>query len=217
MQPTLCLQTTKTLKNKVNFLDSQIFYMKKIIQSAFLFATVFNVATAFAQQDSLFHKNLEELVVTGQYKPQTLKKSVYQVRVINNERIIQSGASNVQQVLNTQVGFRFAADNTLGTTDVQLMGMSGRNVKVLLDGVPMIDRGDTRESLNQIDVNSIERIEIVEGPMSVSYGSDALAGVINIITKKNKNNGLSLTANYRKKLPVKNITLLIIKVFISKT
>ena len=168
--------------------------MKKIVQSAFLSATFFNATIAFAQQDSLFHKNLEELVVTGQYKPQSLKKSVYQVRVINNERIQQSGATNVQQVLNTQVGFRFAADNTLGTTDVQLMGMSGRNVKILLDGVPMIDRGDTRESLNQIDVNSIERIEIVEGPMSVSYGSDALAGVINIITKKNKNNGLSLTA-----------------------
>jgi outer membrane receptor for ferrienterochelin and colicins len=168
--------------------------MKKIIQSLLLLAIAFNAATAFAQQDSLFHKNLEELVVTGQYKPQTLKKSVYQVRVINNERIKQSGASNIQQVLNSQVGFRFAADNTLGTTDVQLMGMSGRNVKILLDGVPMVDRGDTRESLNQIDVNSIDRIEIVEGPMSVSYGSDALAGVINIITKKNKNNGLTLTA-----------------------
>ena len=170
--------------------------MKQIIQTAFFFALLLPDATAFAQQDkdTLFHKNLEELIVTGQYKPQTLKKSVYQVRVINNERIKQSGAANVQQVLNTQVGFRFAADNTLGTTDVQLMGMSGRNVKILLDGVPMVDRGDTRESLNQIDVNSIERIEIVEGPMSVSYGSDALAGVINIITKKNKNNGLTLTA-----------------------
>lgn len=185
---------TKTQKNQVNFSDSQIFYMKKIIPTAFLLAIVLQAATAFAQQDSLFHKNLEEVVVTGQYKQQTLKKSVYQVRVINNERIKQSGASNVQQVLNSQVGFRFAADNTLGTTDVQLMGMSGRNVKILLDGVPMVDRGDTRESLNQIDVNSIERIEIVEGPMSVSYGSDALAGVINIITKKNKANGLSLTA-----------------------
>jgi len=195
MQNQLCvIERPKLKKIQVNFLDSQIFYMKKIIQTTLLLATVLNVATAFAQQDSLFHKNLEEVVVTGQYKPQTLKKSVYQVRVINNERITQSGASNVQQVLNTQIGFRFAADNTLGTTDVQLMGMSGRNVKILLDGVPMIDRGDTRESLNQIDVNTVERIEIVEGPMSVTYGSDALAGVINIITKKNKNNGLSITA-----------------------
>jgi outer membrane receptor for ferrienterochelin and colicins len=145
-------------------------------------------------QDSTKTKSLDEVIVTGQYKPQSLKKSVYQVKVINQERIKLSAATNVQQVLNTQLGFRFSSDNTLGTTDVQLMGMSGRNVKLLLDGVPMIDRGDTRESLNQVDINTIERIEIVEGPMSVSYGSDALAGVINIITKKHSKDNLSVTA-----------------------
>jgi len=168
--------------------------MKKIIQPLFLLVISFNALNAFGQQDSLFHKNLEEVVVTGQYKPQSLKKSVYQIRTVNSELIKQSGATTVQQALNNQLGFRFSTDNTLGATDVQLMGMSGRNVKILLDGVPMVDRGDTRESLNQVDVNTIERIEIVEGPMSVSYGSDALAGVINIITKKNKNNGFSLGA-----------------------
>jgi len=146
------------------------------------------------KNEPLKEKNLEEVIVTGQFRPQSLKKSVYHVRVINSERIRVSGATTVQQVLNTQLGFRFSNDNTLGTTDVQLMGMSGRNVKILLDGVPMIDRGDTRESLGQVDVNSIERIEIIEGPMSVSYGSDALAGVINIITKKFTGNSLSLTA-----------------------
>ncbi len=127
---------------------------------------------------------LNEVVVTGQYEPQSLRKSVYQIRTISSERIQQRGATNVLGVLNNELGFRFSNDMTLGTTDVQLMGMTGRNVKILLDGVPMADRGDTRESLSQIDINQIERIEIVEGPMSVSYGSDALAGVINIITKK---------------------------------
>lgn len=156
----------------------------------FMFATVI----ASAQEDSTRVKELAEAVITGQYRPQSIRNSVYEVRVINNERIRLSGATNVQQVLNNQLGFRFSNDNTLGTTDVQLMGMSGRNVKILLDGVPMLDRGDTRESLNQIDINTIDRIEIVEGPMSVSYGSDALAGVINIITKKNINNNLFVTA-----------------------
>jgi outer membrane receptor for ferrienterochelin and colicins len=60
----------------------------------------------------------------------------------------------------------------------------------------MVDRGSTRESLGQIDVNIIERIEIVEGPMSVTYGSDALAGVINIITKKAES-GANWTLNAR--------------------
>ncbi|MBK7557420.1 MAG: TonB-dependent receptor [Chitinophagaceae bacterium] len=167
--------------------------MKKIITYFAILIAVLPVTPVLAQ-DSAFSKNLEEVVVTGQYKPQTLKKSVYQVRVINNERIKQSGATNVQQVLNNQLGFRFSSDNTIGTTDVQLMGMSGRNVKILLDGIPLVDRGDTRESLGQVDINSIERIEIVEGPMSVSYGSDALAGVINIITKKYSKDHFSLTA-----------------------
>ncbi|MVM31736.1 TonB-dependent receptor [Spirosoma sp. HMF4905] len=137
---------------------------------------------------------LDEVVVTGQYEPQSIKKSVYQVRVISSERIRLRGALNVMGVLNNELGFRFSNDLTLGTTDVQLMGMTGRSVKILLDGLPMVDRGDTRESLNQIDINSIERIEIVEGPMSVSYGSDALAGVINIITKKPGAERLGVTA-----------------------
>ncbi len=129
-------------------------------------------------------KTLSEVVVTGQFGSQSVRNSVYQVRTITLEQIRLRGATNLQAVLNTELGMRFSNDLTLGTTDVQLMGMAGQNVKILLDGVPMIDRGSTRESLGQIDVNLIERIEIVEGPMSVSYGSDALAGVINIITKK---------------------------------
>ncbi len=150
--------------------------------------------TQFTTQLKAATNQLNAVVVTGQYEPQSLKKSVYNVRVIDSERIRLRAAVNVMGVLNNELGFRFSSDLTLGTTDVQLMGMSGRNVKILLDGLPMVDRGDTRESLNQIDINSIERIEIVEGPMSVSYGSDALAGVINIITKKPGTEQLGISA-----------------------
>ncbi|MFN8252528.1 MAG: TonB-dependent receptor [Ferruginibacter sp.] len=170
--------------------------MKKLymITATLAATTVVNAQNQQTADTSWYSKNLSEVIVTGQYKPQSVKNSVYQVRVINNERIRISGAATVQQVLNTQLGFRFSNDAALGISDVSLMGMTGRNVKILLDGVPMLDRGDSRESLNQVDINSIERIEIVEGPMSVSYGSDALAGVINIITKKNSPNNLGVTA-----------------------
>ncbi|GAA4213498.1 TonB-dependent receptor [Pedobacter jeongneungensis] len=134
--------------------------------------------------DTTKANDLKDVVVTGQYGPQTLRNSVYNIRTITAERIKLRAATNVQQVLNTELGFRFSNDLTLGTTDVSLMGMTGRNIKILLDGVPMADRSDARESLNQIDINTIDRIEIVEGPMSVIYGTDALAGVINIITKR---------------------------------
>jgi len=144
--------------------------------------------------DTAKANDLKDVVVTGQYGPQTLRNSVYNIRTITAERIKLRAATNVQQILNTELGFRFSNDLTLGTTDIQLMGMTGRNVKILLDGVPMVDRSDTRESLNQIDINTIERIEIVEGPMSVVYGADALAGVINIITKNPGKELLNLSA-----------------------
>ena len=77
-----------------------------------------------------------------------------------------------------------------------MLGLSGQNVKILLDGVPMVGRQGTSNeiNINQIDVNTIERIEIVEGPMSVVYGADALAGVINIITKKSAAAKFAVTA-----------------------
>ena len=140
---------------------------------------------------------IEQIIVTGQYKPQSLEKSVYHVRTISQEQIKTRAATNMQQLLSTQAGIRFSSDLTLGISDIELMGMSGRNVKILLDGYPMLDRSDSRESLNQIDVNIIDRIEIVEGPMSVLYGSDALAGVINIITKNPTKTRYHITAKFQ--------------------
>ncbi|MFT3827702.1 MAG: TonB-dependent receptor [Chitinophagaceae bacterium] len=137
-----------------------------------------------AQTDSSRTKSMEEVVVTGQYAPQSLKNSVYRVRVIRSEQIRMRAATDVAGILNNELGVRFSTDQTLGESDISIMGMSGQNVKILLDGIPLVDRGSTRQSLSQIDINSVERIELVEGPMSVVYGTDALAGVINIITKK---------------------------------
>lgn len=127
---------------------------------------------------------LEEVVVTGQFSPQSLRNSLYKVRVINNQTIQQKAATDIQSLLNTEIGIRISNDMALGESNLELMGMSGNNIKVLVDGVPLIDRGATKQSLSQIDINTIDQIEIVEGPMSVIYGTDALAGVINIITKK---------------------------------
>lgn len=163
--------------------------MKKIYTTALM---CIMVSCLYAQEDTAKAKELGEVIVTtGQFKPQSLKNSVYKIRVIDRERILLRGATDLISVLNTELGVRFGTDYTLGETDIQLMGMSGQNVKVLLDGIPLVDRGSTRQSLSQVDINTIERIEIVEGPMSVAYGTDALAGVINIITKRNYSKGKS--------------------------
>lgn len=166
--------------------------MKKIS----LLASALLLVIIAAAQDSLAVKQLDEVIVTGQYRPQSIKKSVYQTRVITADRIEKQGASKLQDVLNSELNIRFAQDLATGGTNTTMMGMKGQNVKILLDGIPIVGRqGMSNEfNINQIDLNTIDRIEIVEGPMSVIYGADALAGVINIITKKISNAAFSVTA-----------------------
>lgn len=168
--------------------DSKRFFLFLII--------IFFSHTTFAQEDTLKARELSEVVVTGQYKPQSARSSVYQVKVISNEVIRRMSAMKLQDVLNTQLNIRFSQDLATGGSNLSMMGLSGQYVKVLLDGVPINGRqGANNEiNINQIDMQSIERIEIVEGPMSVVYGADALAGVVNIITKKDKRDKFSITA-----------------------
>ncbi|MFZ6010933.1 MAG: TonB-dependent receptor plug domain-containing protein [Bacteroidota bacterium] len=147
-------------------------------------------------QDSLHSRVLDEVVVTGQYESQSLRKSVYQVRVITSERIQSQGSTRLQDVLSNELNIRFSQDLALGGSNLSMQGLSGQNVKVLLDGVPITGRQGTGNeiNINQTNINSVDRIEIVEGPMAVTYGADALAGVINIITKKPDDEKLSAYA-----------------------
>lgn len=168
-----------------------------------IFLVAFTSTTAMAQEvriapaeDTTRAKELEEVVVTGQYKPQSLKNSVYQIKVIGKDRILKQGATRLQDVLKNELNMRFSQDLATGGSAITMLGLSGQNVKILVDGLPVTGRQGVNNEfdISQIDINSIERIEIVEGPMSVIYGADALAGVINIITKKAAKANLSVTA-----------------------
>ncbi|SMD33896.1 outer membrane receptor for ferrienterochelin and colicins [Reichenbachiella faecimaris] len=129
---------------------------------------------------------LGEVVVTGQFQPQSVKQSVYNVRVLNKNRLEAQAAQSLPEVLATELNFRFRRDNAVGSSTASLQGLSGQNIKVLIDGVPLVGRSGVSNEidLSQININSIEQVEIVEGPMAVNYGADALAGVINLITKQ---------------------------------
>jgi len=129
---------------------------------------------------------LDEVVVTGQFEPQSVSRSVVKVKTISAETIRAKGATRLQDVLNTELNVRFSMDPALGVSTMSMQGLSGQNIKVLIDGIPVVGRQGTSNAvdLNQLNLNSIDRIEIIEGPMSTIYGADALAGVINIITRK---------------------------------
>ncbi len=126
---------------------------------------------------------LDEVVVTAQYVPVNVNKSVHKIRVIDDKRIRELAAVNLKDVLNYELNIRLSQDNILGFS-MTMQGLSGENVKIMIDGVPMIGRQNGNLDLSQINLYDVERIEVVEGPLSVNYGTNALAGTINIITKK---------------------------------
>lgn len=129
---------------------------------------------------------LQDIVVTGQHAPTTAEAAVHDVRIIQKSRIEQMGANNVSEILSKELNLRSYQDNVLGS-QMEMQGVSGQNIKVLIDGVPVVGRLDGNIDLSQIDANSVERIEVIKGPLSVQYGTDALGGTINIITKPNAN------------------------------
>jgi outer membrane receptor for ferrienterochelin and colicins len=128
---------------------------------------------------------LESVVVTGQYKPQPVDKSIYKIDVVSSKSLEERGVNNLAEALSSQTSIRLNVDPSYGTS-VEMQGMSGENVKYLIDGVPIVGRVGGIVDLSQINMENVDHIEIVQGPMSVQYGTSAIAGVVNIITKKNQ-------------------------------
>jgi outer membrane receptor for ferrienterochelin and colicins len=127
---------------------------------------------------------LDDVVVTATAKPQVRDKSIYKIDVISNAQIKERAAINLGDLLSTQSSLRVEQNGSLGSS-VRMQGLSGNQVKILIDGVPVIGRVNGNIDLNQLNLQNTDHIEIIEGPMSVIYGSDAMGGVINIISKEN--------------------------------
>lgn len=130
--------------------------------------------------------NLEQVVVTGQYSPQSVKKSVFEVTVISKAQIDQQAANNLADVLNQTLNINIIPNASTGKSGVQMFGLDAQYFKILVDNIPIInDEGlGNNTDLTQMNLDDIQQIEIVEGSMGVQYGANAVSGVINIITKK---------------------------------
>ena len=141
--------------------------------------------------------NFDEVTVTGSYIPGYQSNSVYNIDVINSKEIEQRAANNVKDLLSQEMNVNIANDGVLGSS-MSIQGTGGQNVKFLIDGVPVIGRQNGNIDISQLNLSNIERVEIVKGPMSVLYGSDALGGVVNLITKTSSDQKLtgSLTGYY---------------------
>lgn len=135
------------------------------------------------ESDSLWQNQLMEIVISGQQRPVPLDSSIRAVRIIDAEEIQRRAVNNMEELLQRELGFRMQQDGVLGGM-ISLQGLGGEQVQIMIDGIPVIGRNGGNIDLSRLDLQAVERIEIVEGPMSVNYGNNALAGSINIITKK---------------------------------
>jgi vitamin B12 transporter len=154
-------------------------------QTFLLVAAAFTGMAAQAQTDTA---SLNEVVVTASRFEQKQAASGKVVTIINAQQLSRSSGKTLTELLNQQAGISIiGAQNNLGTNqDVYMRGAATGQTLILIDGMPAYDPStiSTAFDLNHFAIENIERIEIVRGAMSTLYGSDAVAGVINIITKK---------------------------------
>ena len=151
-----------------------------------LWCNLFFGSSNKSNNDSIkIKKSLQEVVVTAQFEEKNKQDALHDVIIISANTINNGGFSNLSDVLKFQSNIKLSNDNILGS-QVNIQGISGENIKILIDGVPVIGRLNGNIDISQISLKNVDRIEIVEGPLSVEYGSDALGGTVNIITKKSE-------------------------------
>lgn len=152
--------------------------------------------SASAQQinsaDSLL-KDLEEVVITATRTERKLSNVAVPVTVINEKSIQQAGSLRLNNILQEQAGLYIT--NSFGN-GVQIQGLSPDYVLILIDGEPLTGRNAGVLDLNRITVNNIKQVEIVKGPSSSLYGSEAMGGVVNIITQQSRINTLNASLRY---------------------
>lgn len=139
------------------------------------------------KEDSIKVNRLDEVIVTGQLKPQSIKKSVFEVKVITAEEIKRRAGNNLADVLNQTLNISIFQNSSTGKSEINVLGLGGKYYKVLIDNIPIINEEGFGNNIDfsTINLDDIERVELVEGAMGVQYGANALSGVLNIITKKN--------------------------------
>lgn len=144
---------------------------------------------AFGQSDSiLIEKKIQEVMISATQTSQTINQLPIPGVIISKKEIKEFSASKLFDVIIKQTGIVSVPTRT-GTEGLQMQGLDASYTTILIDGFPIIGRSFGTLDLNRISVSDIERIEIIKGPFSSLYGSNALGGVINLISKNDLNDG----------------------------
>lgn len=165
----------------------------KIAQRKALLAaiTVFVMGGVTAQAEELPVYSFDEVVVTATRTENDVKKVPASTQVITQEDIKRGGATSVRNALSMYANIFQKSKVRGGGHDIIIRGMETKHSLVMVNGRRISNEADASGlgnamSLDRININDVEKIEIVRGPSSALYGSEAMGGVLNIITKPSK-------------------------------
>ncbi len=152
---------------------------------------VFNIDTKNILPNNRYEYNLElnehlidEVVISGTLREVNKLKSTVPVEVYNSTFFKKNPIPNIYEALQNINGVRPQLNcNICNTGDIHINGLEGPYTMILIDGMPVVSSLATVYGLSGIPISLVERMEIVRGPSSALYGSEAIGGIINIITK----------------------------------
>lgn len=147
----------------------------------FLCALMVSVSAMAAETTQL---KQNEVLVTATRTEKKAAEVPMTLSVVTDEDIAKSGAVTLADLLRDIPGVQLSSTGSAGIFRLSLRGESASRTLVMIDGVKISEQKSMDGAPLLVDVNSIERVEVIKGPASVLYGSEAIGGVINIITKK---------------------------------
>ena len=164
-----------------------------------LITTLAVPVSGFAQdknQDTSKLKRMDEVVVTATKTEESVKDIPNAVIVKDSIDIEDSGAKSIGQLLANEQGIdlRTRGDYAGATEEIHIRGMGADGTQVLVNGVVVNSPSLGSANLNGLPMNNIERVEVVKGAGSLLYGTSAMGGIVNIITKRPEKDTVTLNA-----------------------
>ena len=156
-------------------------------------STAFSQIHKMERSDTIAHSyNLNPVVVTGSGHHQRLKSTATPVHVLSSQEISEQGITTFDAALTRMLPQVSMAPNSMGSF-LRLNGLGNKYILILINGQKLTGDISSNVDLNRINMSRVKRIEILDGAASSLYGSDAIAGVINIITDQPTANELAIT------------------------
>lgn len=164
-----------------------------------LFLFIISMSFGYAQvilKDTIVKQKLDEVIITATRTYRQLSSLPLPAQLVSKQELKVVNSVRLNNILNEQTGL-ITVSEFVGGEGIQMQGLDSQYTLVLIDGVPIVGRSAGALDISRVSVGNIKQIEIVKGASSSLYGSEALGGVINIITDNPKKIGFKGDLDYK--------------------